>query len=279
MNDFLSERSVALVCEYLTAENGAAAHAGAASREGDASHAHNQFLSRLQPGDFAAIEPLLTRTTFKVGQTLHSAGVEIRDIHFLTEGLVGLIVPFADGNRATTALVGREGVVGLSPALVPQYAVESATVLVAGEGYRLPVQAIRQLFGCHSNGVAIARALARQVTELQVELACRTHHTVEQRLARLLLEACRKLGANRLVLTQEELALMLGVQRTTVSTLAAKLKERGALAYLRGAIRIASSERLAVAACGCGVDTLASSDASHRAPSAVVRDLKTWVAP
>lgn len=212
----------------------------------------NGLIASLTEADVAGLRPLLAPAAFQAGQVLYSAGADVRDVYLLTEGLVGLNLPLADGASLTTTLVGPEGVVGLCPVMVGQPAVDSATVVVAGRGYRLSAQALRRFSADHATvAPSLARFLARQVTGLQTELACRAHHTVEQRLARLLLEACRTLGAGRLVITQEELATMLGVQRTTVSALAAKFKAAGALAYLRGAVRIADPQRLALAACDC----------------------------
>jgi CRP-like cAMP-binding protein len=211
------------------------------------------FFARLAPHDLTAIAPLLSETPLVAGQELYAAGTVPQHVYLIDEGLVRLSIPFADGRDAATTLVGREGVVGISAAVSGAPAVESSTVMVTGHAHRLPTSAVGPLLQDH-RGVAavVAQAISRQVAELQVELACRAFHSVEQRLARLLLEASWKLVMDRFHLTQEELARMLNVQRTTVSALATKLKGRGAVAYLRGAIRIVHPGRLAAAACGCG---------------------------
>jgi CRP-like cAMP-binding protein len=224
----------------------------------------NLILASLSNEDLASLRSMISSVAYEAGQVLHTAGSHISDVFFVEQGLISLTVPFADGHWSTSMLIGSEGAIGLGSVILEQPAVDTATAATASSGWRLPARAVRRLVLEQPTAtLAISRALSRHIAELQVELACRARHGIEQRLARLLMDMSRKLGQDRLSVTQEELAMMLGVQRTTVSALAARLKGKGALAYLRGVVRIVDLQRLATYACGCSAAGSRPTVASH----------------
>lgn len=229
----------------------------------------NDLLRDLPEADQRAVAAFATEVTLQPEQVLYLAGRELDHVTLVEEGLVSLHVPFVDGPRPTTVLVGPETVIGLGAVITGQPAHESACVVVGGRGLKLSRTALASLMTTRpAVALNVARVLARQAEGLQIELACRSHHTVEQRLARALLEVSRKLAAEQLRVTQEDLAATLGVQRTTVSTVAARFKRRKILTYLRSAIRIIDPVQLESLACPCARSRRVSGRDQAPAPAA-----------
>lgn len=212
----------------------------------------NDLLRVLPEADRRAAAALATTVTLEPGQVLYLAGRDLDHVVLLEEGLVSLHVPCVRGPRPTTVLAGPETAIGLSAVVTGQPARESACVVVGGRGLKLSRATIASLLVTQpAFALSVCQVLARQAEGLEVELACRSHHTVEQRLARALVEVSRKLGGEQLRVTQEDLAATLGVQRTTVSTVAARFKKQKILTYLRNTIRISDPARLESVACAC----------------------------
>jgi CRP-like cAMP-binding protein len=215
--------------------------------------AQNGFLSELAPARVAALRPHLRPAELAAGALIHRAGEPANYVHFLEGGLARTFAGSSAGNVIGTSLVGMEGVLGLAAVLAGQPAAESAHMLAPGRALRIEAGAFRRL--CREEAdlsLAASCELARQNAELQIELGCCAHHTISQRLARALLAAHRKLPGEPIPVTQEDLALMLGVQRTTVTALARQLKREGVIAYGRGSVRVRDERRLETASCGCG---------------------------
>lgn len=208
--------------------------------------------SRMPAYELEALTPVLASVRFVAGETLFTAGDRECCVYLLQSGAVALHVPQADGTAFGVQLACRGDVVGLDALFINEPAPPNAVALIAGEARRASISTLMQI--CRAQGevsLALATVLARQNRALQVELACARHHGVEERLARLLHELSARLKSSEVPLTQEQLALVLGVQRTTITEQAGRLKSLGAISYARGVVRITDPAKLAAATCGC----------------------------
>lgn len=228
----------------------------------------NQVLAALTDQDVARLRPRLIACTLHPGQILHRQGALVGDVYFLEDGLARVSILLRSGEFVGTTLLGKRSVLGLGPAVAGAPARNTATVVVGGPAFRIGADA---LAGAIRSSASLADVLMQNVCrlneELQADLGCISRHSVEQRLARLLLQVCASLEADRIAITQEELASVLSVQRTTVSSIARALKKRGVLAYARGAIRLVNAGQLEAISCGCGVAAAVDMDQRRERPS------------
>lgn len=210
--------------------------------------------SRAQPlaADLDAFHALLSPVILKAGAVLHEPGEAVRDLYVIGSAAAAACFTHANGDSVGGQLFSRGDLVGLPAMFEASSARAGATVLVSGTAWRCEATALQRL--CHDRpGLtqALAGRLALQLGNAQIDLACCVHHSVEQRLARLLLDIARRLRSDHAPVTQEQLALLLGVQRTTISALAGRLKSAKIIAYVRGSVRIADPAQLEAVACRC----------------------------
>jgi CRP-like cAMP-binding protein len=183
---------------------------------------------------------------------LYEAGAAIHHVYFLHSGVVSLVIELASGETIECAMVGRESVVGASAGLNGELSVCKAIVQIGGTASALDSHRLREL---SDSSTAIRSALFRHeqlvLVQAQQSAACNATHTVEARLARWLLR-CRDLqGSDELLLTQEFIAEMMGVRRTSVSVVANTLQRAGFIRYRRGHIHILNLEGMQETACEC----------------------------
>lgn len=214
--------------------------------------ARSRVLGRLPPQELSLLAPHLREVMLEGGGVLHDAGEIIEFVYFLHGGMVSLFAPSREGDTVKLATIGREGGIGLRAGLGSQVALSKAVVQVPGPAAR--IQAAR--FGEIAQQCPMLRRLiaaCEDVTTLKVQqsVACNALHDVEGRLSRLLLESRDRLGGDVLPMTQETLAMMLGVRRTTVTIVARLLQTAGLIHYRRGVIRIRDRAGLEDAACDC----------------------------
>lgn len=179
----------------------------------------------------------------------------VQRVLFPEAGVISIITEGPDGEAVEAGIVGCEGAAGLFEALGSGAYSSRGTVQKSGAAWSVPAADCRHLFE-HSRPFRHACACASEfgAVEAKISMLCRSHHPVAQRMARWLLEmADRSATASdlTLTLTQEHLALMLGVQRTTVTQAAHELRSVGAISYSRGRINIVDAEVLEQRACGC----------------------------
>lgn len=212
----------------------------------------NRLLAALPPPDRELLTPHLQRISFEADMVLVHSDDELRDVYFLHGGAVAFMLDMPDGQTVATALVGREGAVGSLSVLGPSRSPVTAVARVAGTASHISAahfhsaymqsSAIRQIVQVHS------RALLLQ---LQHVAACNALHPVERRMARWLLQLHHIVPDGLLPLTQEALAQLLGVRRTTVTLAMARLRTAGAIkSGRRGLIEI-NRARLDSLACEC----------------------------
>jgi CRP-like cAMP-binding protein len=212
----------------------------------------NLLLAALPPDDYARIVSPLELVPLRLKQILHQPGTPVRDLYFPGDGFCSELTVLADGRMVEVATIGREGVVGLfgDSGYGP---VKSATMVQApSASIRMPVMVFRREM--HERGAffeLVSRYRLALVRFIMQSTACNAVHTVEERLARWLLTAHDHRRTREFPLTQEFVAMMLGVTRPTVSDVAATLQRAGLITYRRGYVTIVDRERLEEAACEC----------------------------
>jgi CRP-like cAMP-binding protein len=215
-------------------------------------HQDNRLLAAL-PGElFESMGRDLRQISFAQGHPIYEPGEPIGDIYFPQSGMISLLVVNQDGGAIETATVGREGAVGLHGALGERFSLTRATAQIPGKFSVIRAAAFRHL----AQGHASVRDLISRYTEVlwseaQQIAACNAVHKTSARLCRWLLQSADRTGVDHLPLTQELLAQMLGVRRTTVTLLAQSLQHSGAIKYARGHITILDRPQLERCACEC----------------------------
>ena len=213
--------------------------------------AGNRLLAALDPGDRAGLEPHLAEVRLEHHQCLYEPGAPPARLYFPQEGLVSLQIGMAGNGGIEAAMVGREGMIGLAPAVGGQ---PPGRAVVQAPGRALAISAAA-LDGALGDRPGLQALLARHFEALLAQLfqtaACNAAHSAEQRLARWLLAAADRTCGRPVPLTHETLADTLGVGRPTVSIIAANLQASGLVAYRRGLIEVANRAGLEKVACPC----------------------------
>jgi CRP-like cAMP-binding protein len=215
-------------------------------------HRANRLLAALEPADFAALEPHLEIVDLPKGAVLYDAGESIRYTYFPHDAIVSLVEVMEDGRVAEVALFGREGLVGLLSAIISGEALGRYVVLVSGTASRISVKQMRRVLVLRSRlrrmVAAFNEALLAQAFHT---VACNALHPVEARCCRWLLNTHDRLDQDILPLTHEILAAMLGVQRSTVSTVLRTLQTTDLIEQRRGGIVVTDRAALEQATCEC----------------------------
>jgi CRP-like cAMP-binding protein len=217
-----------------------------------ASSAKNAFLASLSQKDFKALAPHLTSVALDHKSILHEAGEPIRHLYFPTSGAISLVRHLQSGIGVETGMVGREGVLGSSVALGMNNSANQAIVQIGGSASKLSKNHFIAAYEA-SDGLkaSVGLYLNKVLSEAQQLSACNATHDLESRMCRWLLQARDRTGQNKLPLTQEFLAQMLGVQRTTVTLVESRLETAGLLKSHRGYVEIVSAAKMRQAACEC----------------------------
>jgi CRP-like cAMP-binding protein len=212
----------------------------------------NLLLASLSAADLKLLEPHLRPLDFQQHKILFEAGDSVSAVYFPYDAIISLVVTLSTGELIEAAMVGRDGVIGASAALDGRISVSRAVVQISGHGVSCDVDvlkhAARQSETLHSLLIRHEQVVYAQA---QQTAACNVTHTIEERLARWLLRARDLSLSDRLPFTQEFLAEMLGVRRTSVSTVAHTLQQAGFLKYARGRIEIIDPRGLEESACEC----------------------------
>lgn len=215
-------------------------------------HQNNAILASLSASDAAALRPHLKATHLKQKTVLYEAGDTIKTVYFPLNAVVSLVVALATGETTEAAMVGKDGAVGIASALDGKVGMSRAVVQLGGDAVVCD-QAVFRGAALQSESL-ISKVMRHEQTlfaQAQQSTACMANHEVDARLCRWLLRARDLCGSDHLPFTQEFLAEMLGVQRTSVTTVARTLQEAGMLKYARGKIEIIDVEGLREGACEC----------------------------
>ncbi|MCK1641204.1 Crp/Fnr family transcriptional regulator [Bradyrhizobium sp. 157] len=212
----------------------------------------NLLLSQLSQDDFKRLEPYLKITHFKQHSVLFEAEQEIKHVYFPAGGVVSLVVTLESGEMVEAAMVGADGIVGASAALDGRISLSRGIVQLPGD---IIVCSIEGLKSAALQSPKLLSLLIRHeqtvYSQAQQSAACFATHHIQARLCRWLLRARDLSGSETLIFTQEYLAEMLGVRRTSVTVVAHTLQSAGLIKYARGKIQILDAEALQDGACEC----------------------------
>ena len=212
----------------------------------------NRLLLALESKELALLSRHLSSVALEKGALLYEPGDEIDVIYFPHDAVISLMTLMEGGEAIESATIGREGALGLQAGVHPRQALSRAIVQVAGQASRISdldlakvwneSPALRMLADRH-NDALFGHAIQ--------SVACNALHSVEARFCRWLLSCHDRIDSNRVALTQEFLADMLGVQRTTVTAVAGSLQAKGLIRYRRGVVDILDRQGLETGACEC----------------------------
>jgi CRP-like cAMP-binding protein len=189
---------------------------------------------------------------YHAGQVLHAGAEMVGKVVFLQSGAAALLTELADGQTIQFAMVGRDSLVGGGAALGVSEATYLAVVQTRGKGHELAADVARQIARESPDfQVAVIRHEQVILAQAQQTAACNATHNLEQRIAAWLLRLCDATGDGSLEVTQEFLAQMLGVRRTSVSLMANLLQKSGLIRYRRGRVSVDNPELLRQRACEC----------------------------
>jgi CRP-like cAMP-binding protein len=212
----------------------------------------NAVLASLPASDIAALRPHLKATHLEQKTVLYEAGDTITSVYFPINAVVSLVVTLATGETTEAAMVGKDGAVGMAAALDGKVTMCRAIVQLGGDAMVCKAAAFKGTAMQSENLIStVMRHEQTLFAQAQQSTACMANHEVEARLCRWLLRARDLSESNHLPFTQEFLAEMLGVRRTSVTTVARTLQEAGILRYTRGKIEILDVEGLKDSACEC----------------------------
>jgi CRP-like cAMP-binding protein len=212
----------------------------------------NHLLRALPAAEWERLAPELELVEMPLGAVLYESGMRLRHVYFPTDSIVSLLYVMEDGSSAEIAVVGNEGMVGVALFMGGETTPSRALVQSAGSAYRLKGQVLKDEFlratGLQHLLLRYSQALLTQMAQTAV---CNRHHSVDQQLCRWLLLSLDRLPSNRLTMTQELIANMLGVRREGVTTAAGKLQDTGTIRYRRGQITVLDRPGLEAQACEC----------------------------
>ena len=212
----------------------------------------NQLTAALSEAELARWLPHLEPAEMALGAVLYESGCEMTHVYFPTTSIVSLLYVMKTGASAEIAVVGHEGMVGVSLFMGGGSTPSRALVQCAGKGFRLAANLLVEEF---ERGGPLMHLLLRYTQSLLTQVAqtavCNRHHSLDQQLCRWLLLSLDRLSSNELVMTQELIANMLGVRREGVTEAAGRLHKAGIIEYQRGHITVLDRDRLEKRTCEC----------------------------
>jgi CRP-like cAMP-binding protein len=215
-------------------------------------HLANRLLAALQPDDLDLLLPHLTASPLVRDRNVFHSGEPAPHVWFPHSGVISIVAEDSHGAAIEVATIGREGMTGLPFVLGSETMANSAMVQVAGHGSRMTSQAFRQAL---EHSASLTQMMQRQVlaviTQISQNVACNQLHSLNARCARWLLMTHDRVDGAAFELTQEYLAMMLGVTRPSVSAAASTLQKAGLIRYSRGQITVLDRTGLEAASCEC----------------------------
>jgi CRP-like cAMP-binding protein len=213
---------------------------------------HNHLLASLPESDLDRLAPNLRLVSLTLGQSLYESDIVLQHVFFPVDSIVSLLSVMSDGSSAEIAVVGNEGVVGVSLFMGGETTSSRGVVQSAGNAYRLEGAFLKAEF---NRGSAMQHLLLRYTQALLTQMAqtavCNRHHSLDQQLCRWLLMSLDRLPSNELIMTQDLIANMLGVRREGVTEAAGKLQHANLIQYSRGRITVLDRSGIEARACEC----------------------------
>jgi CRP-like cAMP-binding protein len=212
----------------------------------------NHLLAALPSAESQRWLPLLESVDMPLGSVLYEPGVTLTHVYFPTTAIVSLLYVMENGASAEIAVVGNEGIVGISLFMGGESTPSRAVVQSAGQGLRLKSQLMKDEFNRAGPVLhLLLRYTQALITQMAQTAVCNRHHSLDQQLCRWLLLSLDRLEDNELVMTQELIANMLGVRREGVTEGAVKLQQSGLIRYARGRITVLDRAGLEKRSCEC----------------------------
>lgn len=211
----------------------------------------NHLLAALPVADWKRWLAQLEWVDMPLGTVLYEAGATMRHVYFPTTAIVSLLYVLEDGSSAEIAVVGYEGVVGISLFMGGESTTSRAVVQSAGQGYRLKSSAIKEEFSRTPVLHLLLRYTQALITQMAQTAVCNRHHSLDQQLCRWLLLSLDRLQGMELVMTQELISNMLGVRREGVTEGALKLQKAELISYTRGRISVLDRAGIEARCCEC----------------------------
>ena len=211
----------------------------------------NQLLAALPPAEWKRWLPQLEYVEMPLGEVLYEAGATLSHVYFPTTAIVSLLYVMEDGASAEIAVVGNEGLVGISLFMGGESTPSRGVVQSAGVGFRMKAQVLKDEFDRPPVLHLLLRYTQALITQMAQTAVCNRHHSLDQQLCRWLLLSLDRLQGNELVMTQELIANMLGVRREGVTEGALKLQQAGLIRYARGRINVLDRPALEARTCEC----------------------------
>ncbi len=212
----------------------------------------NDILAALPPEEMSRIKDNLELIELPLGTVLYESGETLKNVYFPTDAIVSLLYVMEEGDSAEIAVVGKEGVVGVSLFMGGESTPSRAVVQSAGWAFRLKAPLMKSEFD--RAGILmhlLLRYTQALITQMSQTAVCNRHHSLDQQLCRWLLLSLDRLTGNELVMTQELIANMLGVRREGVTQAALSLQKAGLISYARGRIKVLDRKGLEERTCEC----------------------------
>jgi CRP-like cAMP-binding protein len=211
----------------------------------------NHLLAALPDAEWQRWLPQLELVEMPLGEVLYESGSTLGHVYFPTSAIVSLLYVMEDGASAEIAVVGNEGIVGISLFMGGESTPSRAVVQSAGQGFRLKAQTIKEEFKRAPVLHLLLRYTQALITQMAQTAVCNRHHSLDQQLCRWLLLSLDRLRGDVLVMTQELIANMLGVRREGVTEGALRLQKVGLIRYARGRITVLDRAGLERRTCEC----------------------------
>jgi CRP-like cAMP-binding protein len=212
----------------------------------------NHLLAALPADEFARLKPGLEPISLSLGKVIYESGERLEYIYFPTTAIISLLYIMENGSTAEIGMAGNDGLVGIALYMGGSTTPSRAVVQSAGDAFRLKSKALQNEFGL---GGVFQNILLRYTQSLMTQISqtavCNRLHAVEQQLCRWLLINHDLLQTNKLIMTHDLIANMLGVRREGVSIAAGNLQKKGLIKYVRGTITMLDRKGLETAACEC----------------------------
>jgi CRP-like cAMP-binding protein len=212
----------------------------------------NHLLDALPKHDYDRIASHLELVPLRLGEVLYESGTKLRHVYFPSTSIISMLYVMEDGASAEIAVVGNEGILGISLFMGGDTTPSRAIVQSAGHAFRLKAQLLKDEFERFGPTMhLLLRYTQALITQMAQTAVCNRHHSVDQQLCRWLLLSLDRLSSDELAMTQELIANMLGVRREGVTEAAGKLQDAGLIRYRRGKINVLDRPGLEARACEC----------------------------
>ena len=212
----------------------------------------NHLLDALPKADYQRVASHLELVPLNLGDVLYESGARLKHVYFPTTAIISLLYVMEDGGSAEIAIVGNEGLLGISLFMGGDTTPSRAVVQSAGKAYRLKAELLKAEFARFGPTMHLLLCYTQAlITQMSQTAVCNRHHSVDQQLCRWLLLSMDRLQGNDLSMTQELIANMLGVRREGVTEAAGKLQKAGLIQYQRGRITVLNRVGLEARTCEC----------------------------